>query len=167
MWNVDSVKFSPWKSAAEILLLQNPQLDFTDRKSFENQKKIHLEHKSLIYWRNNITNIPSKQFYISWSFHSLDMWQFWPKPSCSQKVRFLKVCRTDGTETPRQEFWSLQDGRDRNAKSRILESTFGILSYSWGVWSKHLLRKKTPRREFWNQLFISSPTLEEFEASIY
>ena len=79
------------------------------------------------------------------------------------------------TYLPFEEFW----GKKRHVKNFGINFPFGILSYSWGIWSKHLLTKKchvenfginfwyallllrnlkkaftnekTPRRESWNQ----------------
>ena len=53
-------------------------------------------------------------------------------------------------KTPLWLIFHLKSFEEKNATSKILESTFpfGILSYSWGIWSKHLLKKKR-HVDFW------------------
>ena len=90
LWNVDLLRFSPWKSAVEKTTHRFHSWILLTENYLRIRKKINLEHKSLIYQRKNLTNIPSKQFYISWCFHFLDMWHFWPNGSCSQIVQNSK-----------------------------------------------------------------------------
>ena len=136
LWNVDLIRFSPWKSAVEKTTLRIHSWILITENHLIIRKKINLEHKSLIYQRKNLTNIPSKQFYISWCFYFLDMWHFRPNGSCSQKVRFLKVCRTVRQRNSDENYVAV----------RICErrSSFGLEEFWWRL----LLKKNATSRIF-------------------
>ena len=81
------IQSTPYLSAAFNVNQQIHSWILLKENHLRIRKKNNLEHKSLIYQRKNLTNIPSQQFYISWCFYFLDIWHFWPNGSSSQKVR--------------------------------------------------------------------------------